>query len=67
MERELPLDSGARGGVMYLLAAERDRGGRARAERPRARTLRTGYCERKIELKSSSDDSDGSDKLGPAS
>ena len=52
---------------MYLLAAERERGGRARAERPGARTLRTGYCERKIELKSSSDDSDGSDKLGPAS
>ena len=46
---------------------------RARARREgegrqaRARTLRTGYCERKIELKSSSDDSDGSDKLGPAS
>ena len=46
---------------------------RARARRegegrwPWARTLRTGYCERKIELKSSSDDSDGSDKLGPAS
>ena len=51
MERELPLDSAPRGGVMYLLAAERERGGRARADGPgphlENRILRT---ENRIEI-----------------
>ena len=62
----LPLTRPREGGnVSPCRRARARREGEGR--RPWARTLRTGYCERKIELKSSSDDSDGSDKLGPAS